>query len=62
MKLADAPIQLLRCRPRQETWNFRAKEEKTKIYVSNLSTVIEKRQLRELFQQASLFFCYLSII
>ena len=49
--LADSDIQILRCRPSQEVWNFEAKEEKSKIYVSNLSTTIEKRNLRVAFEK-----------
>jgi hypothetical protein len=53
--IAGSEVQLMRCRPKQEVWNFQAEEEPRKIYVSNLSTVMEKKTLREAFSKVRLF-------
>lgn len=53
--LVGSDIRLLRCRPSQELWNFQAEEEPRKIYVSNLSTLVEKKTLREAFSVVNLF-------
>ncbi|KAK5673237.1 Splicing factor [Batrachochytrium dendrobatidis] len=54
----DGPISIngtvvtpCRCRPSQMVWDFKQHEEKTKIYVSNLSPQMQKRQLRHIFSE-----------
>ena len=48
-ELQGSLIEIFRCRPNQKIWNFQAKQEDEKIYISNLSPNIEKKTLREIF-------------
>ena len=51
--LGGTDVTLVRCRPSQEVWNFQAREEGFKIYVSNLSLSVDKKMLRETFSKVS---------
>jgi hypothetical protein len=48
-ELQGSPIEIFRCRPSQRVWNFKAKQEDEKIYISNLSPNMDKKTLREAF-------------
>lgn len=52
-ELQGSPIEIFRCRPNQRVWNFKAKQEDEKIYISNLSPNMEKKTLREAFSGVS---------
>jgi hypothetical protein len=51
VEIAGKTVQPQRCRPTVMKWDFKQEREKTKVYVSNLSMKIEKRQLREIFSK-----------
>lgn len=46
-------MKLERCRPLQGVWSFESKEEKNKIFVSNLWTEIDQSVLRKAFSKVN---------
>ncbi|KAH6578379.1 hypothetical protein BASA61_000371 [Batrachochytrium salamandrivorans] len=50
-QINDCLITPCRCRPSQMVWDFKLQEERTKIYISELSPFIEKQHLRRVFSE-----------
>ncbi|KAH6560014.1 hypothetical protein BASA62_000289 [Batrachochytrium salamandrivorans] len=50
-QINDCLITPCRCRPSQMVWDFKLQEERTKIYISELSPFVEKQHLRRVFSE-----------
>ena len=53
--IQDQVVTVKRCMPKQRVWDFSKKEEMNKIFVSNLPVTVDKKALRELFDQVCFY-------